>query len=354
MANEIAMRVAPKAEAAPAEPWDRRRYVLCDRRLTARYQFIGRLTFGVPAAGTVLAIAVTAARGSVGAASLVLAALFYVVSVLGLEVGYHRHFTHGAFDAPGPVRVALGICGAFGVSGPVTYWVATHRLHHMRSDRDGDPHSPYLTSGKRARLRGLWHAQVGWMLHTSAISNPTALAPDLLRDRVAVWLSRHYSVLALLGFCLPGALGVAIGGAWGLLECLLWGGFVRIFLVQLLYTGGLNSICHLVGRRDFATPERSTNTAWLMLPTLGQSWHNNHHAFPSAAKLRFRWYQLDLGGCVVACLAAMRLARNVKVPSPELIARKRRAIGEYELHDDHRDTEAVLHPSAPSQERIFP
>lgn len=234
---------------------------------------------------------------------------YYVLSVAGLELGYHRHFTHRAFRAPSWLRVVLAICGATGASGPVTYWAATHRLHHSCSDREGDPHSPHVGRGF---LAGLWHAHVGWMLNTKEVTVPSRMAPDLMGDRLLRRLNAWYVPTALAGVLLPFVGGALVGGAAYAWELGLWAGFLRLFAVQFAYTGGLNSVCHLLGRADFKTEDRSTNNIWLVLPTLGQSLHNNHHAFPRAAILNLRRLHFDPCGLIVSGLEALGVIHDVR------------------------------------------
>jgi stearoyl-CoA desaturase (delta-9 desaturase) len=291
--------------------------------LQARYRRIGLVTFGAPALATIVAIGTVPYVGPPSLAIIGLLIAFYVISVLGLEVGYHRHFTHRAFRAAPRLRAVLAVCGGMGASGPIIYWTATHRLHHVTSDDAGDPHSPHLSgAGLRRRLRGLWHAQIGWMLEGSQITNATVMAKDLLRDPQVVRLNRLYPASVALGLVVPTAAGWLLDRSWhGAMAGLLWGGFVRIFLVQLLYTGALNSLCHWFGYRSFDTGDRSTNNPWLALVTMGESWHNNHHAFPASARLNFRAYELDMAGLLVGVFESLHWVWDVQRPSAIAIKR---------------------------------
>jgi len=292
------------------------------------YRRVGRWSFGLPALGTVLAlVSLVVVRPS--SALLMAAAILYVLAVFGLEVGYHRYFTHGSFTTSRAMETVFALCGALGVSGPIIYWVATHRRHHHRADSDGDPHSPYVLANA-SFARRLWHAQVGWMLDAEELTNPVRYAPDLLRARHTAQLSQFYYRYVIAGVVLSALLGFWLhGGALGAGLGLLWAGAVRVFLVQLLYTGALNSVCHMFGSRPYRTGDRSTNNAFLAMVTLGEGWHNNHHAFPSSAVVGHEWYQLDPGAWVLYALRAVGLVTDLNIPSNH--ARRERRANEREI-----------------------
>ncbi|MBW4696821.1 MAG: acyl-CoA desaturase [Aphanocapsa lilacina HA4352-LM1] len=304
-------------------PGGKVRVTTANAHLQARYRSVGLVTLGIPALGTLAALGLLAFQ-PLRLLDVALLLGMYVLTVFGLEVGYHRHFAHGAFKASPPVRVSLAVLGGMAASGPLVYWAATHRLHHHFPDEPGDPHSPYLKADRPlGRLPGLWHAHTGWMLD-SEITNCALLARDLLRDLDVSRLSRRYYLWVLLGLLLPALVGGLASATWmGALQGLLWGGMVRIFLVHQLYIGALNSVCHLLGDRPFATGDLSTNNAWLALPTLGESWHNNHHAFCSSAVTGLEWWQIDPSGWCIRLLAAVGLVWEVKIPSQATIAARR-------------------------------
>ena len=204
--------------------------------------------------------------------------------------------------------------------GPLVAWVSTHRRHHQLSDREGDPHSPNLNGpGFRGRLKGIWHAHFGWML-SHPMPNPMRYARDILRDRRLKWVNRMYYYWVLLGVLLPGiVLGLVRRDWYGFVSGCLWGGFLRIFLTSQ-FVGSINSLCHSIGSRPFPTREQSTNNAVLALPTWGEAWHNNHHAFPKSARFGHRWWQFDIGYIVIGTLRLLGLAWNVWTPSDKQIA----------------------------------
>jgi stearoyl-CoA desaturase (Delta-9 desaturase) len=254
---------------------------------------------------------------------LVFAAL-YVLTGLGVTVGFHRLFTHRSFKARPAVRAVLAVLGSAAIEGPVISWVADHRKHHAFSDRPGDPHSPHVDHGVgwRGALRGLVHAHVGWLFRHDQRGARARYAPDLLADPVIRFVDRTFVVWAVGGLGVAFALGAAIGGSVAAgLTALLWGGAVRLFVLHHM-TYSINSICHVFGRRTFATTDESRNVFWLALPTFGEAWHNNHHAFPTSARHGLGRWQLDPSALVIRGLEACGLAWDVVRVSPERQQRK--------------------------------
>jgi stearoyl-CoA desaturase (delta-9 desaturase) len=254
----------------------------------------------------------------VGPTDIAILAGMYLVSAFGITIGYHRLLTHRAFDSPRPVKYALAIMGQTAVQGPVIDWVADHRKHHAFTDEDGDPHSPHgHGGGLRGALHGLYHAHVGWLFVTQGRADRRRYARDLMDDPTMKRISKAFLANAVLGLAVPFALGLAISGTLaGGLTALLWGGFVRIFLLHHV-TWSINSVCHFFGRRRFAVDDQSTNVFWLALPSLGESWHHNHHAFPRSAKHGLRWWEIDVSALVIAGMKRLGLARDVVTISPE-------------------------------------
>ncbi|HKN94075.1 MAG TPA: fatty acid desaturase [Thermoleophilaceae bacterium] len=243
----------------------------------------------------------------------------YFVTALGVTVGYHRLFTHRAFDAPRPVRYLFAVLGSMAVQGPLIDWVADHRKHHAFTDTEGDPHSPHHDHGEgfKGALEGLWYAHMGWLFVTQGTAEKRRFAADLLEDRGMRKISRNFPWLVLLGLAIPFALGYGLSGSLaGGLTALLWGGFVRIFLVHHV-TWSVNSVCHFFGRRRFDTDDFSTNVFWLSVVSLGESWHHNHHAFPRSAFHGLRWWEIDLSGLIILGMRKVGLASNVVLVSRE-------------------------------------
>src|SRR5919204_2040236 len=229
------------------------------------------------------------------ASDLLLFVVLYVATALGVTVGFHRHFTHRSFKTTPPVRVILAVLGSAAVEGPVISWVADHRKHHAFSDREGDPHSPHVGhgGGLRGALAGLLHAHIGWLFIHTHRGSKRRYAPDLLADPIVRRVDRLFLICALGGLGAAFGLGVAIGRSVEAgLTGLLWGGGVRMLVVHHV-TYSINSLCHFFGRQRFATGDRSGNVAWLAIPTFGESWHNNHHAFPTSAIHGMRRWEVD-------------------------------------------------------------
>ena len=249
---------------------------------------------------------------------LVVLAITYTLSGLGITVGYHRLFTHRSFKTTRSVRALLAVLGSTAVEGPVTEWVATHRKHHRISDRPGDPHSPHVdhAPGWRGALRGLGHAHVGWMFRGKDMANPARYAKDLLGDRDLRFIGRTFPLWAAVGLLVPFGLGVALTGSLvGGLTGLLWGGAVRVFLLHHV-TFSINSLCHYFGRRPFQTGDQSRNLAWLAPLAFGEAWHNNHHAFPTSARHGLGRRQIDPGAWAITVLERLHLAWDVIRISP--------------------------------------
>jgi stearoyl-CoA desaturase (delta-9 desaturase) len=273
----------------------------------------------MPFVGTLAALGLLAVR-PIGVPELVAFLAMWFVTGLGMTAGYHRLFAHKSYRAGAGVRTMLAIWGSMAGQGGVISWVAMHRRHHERSDIEGDMHSPNLHGrGLKGKLRGFLHAHLTWMI-AHPYPNVVHYAPDLLRDQNIAFVARHYYRWVLLGLALP-ALGCALAtGSWlGLLSGFLWGGMVRMFVLEH-GIWSLNSFCHLVGRRRFVTRDDSRNIGWFAPFIFGESWHHNHHAFPASASFGLAWYRVDPGYWFIRLLALLGLARDLVVPSSEQIA----------------------------------
>ena len=259
-----------------------------------------------------------------GWGDVIVFAIMYVITGLGVTVGFHRHLTHRAFATHPVVRGTLTALGSAAIEGPVISWVADHRKHHAFADQPGDPHSPHVDhgGGLRGALRGLAHAHVGWLFIHTHRGARQRYAPDLLADPVVRFVDRTFLVWAVGGLALAFGLGYAIGGTLAAaLTGLLWGGGVRMLVVHHV-TYSINSLCHFFGRRRFATPDESRNLAWLAPITFGEAWHNNHHAFPTSAAHGLRRWELDPSAAVIWSLEKLGLAWDVVRVTPERQAAK--------------------------------
>ena len=257
---------------------------------------------------------------------LALFAVMYVLTGLGVTVGYHRLLTHRSFMTYKPIEYLFAVLGSMAVQGPVIAWVADHRKHHAHTDEEGDPHSPHVGHGDglMGALRGLWFAHMGWLFDSHGRAEAERYARDLVEDPGMRFLSRNFLGVALLGLLIPTGLGYLLDGTLkGALTGLLWGGFVRIFMLHHV-TWSINSVCHFFGRRRFEVDDQSTNVLWLALPSMGESWHHNHHAFPRAAFHGLRWWEVDLTAIVIRAMRRLGLAWNVVQITPERQAQKLR------------------------------
>jgi stearoyl-CoA desaturase (delta-9 desaturase) len=255
---------------------------------------------------------------------VVVFAIMYLATGLGVTVGFHRHLTHRSFKTSRPIRAALAVLGSAAIEGPVISWVADHRKHHTFSDREGDPHSPHVGHGGgfRGALKGLFHAHVGWLFIHTQRGARKRYARDLLADPVVSFVDRHFLAWALGGLALAFALGYAIGGSfYAGLTGLLWGGGVRMLVVHHV-TYSINSLCHFFGRRRFDTDDESRNLLWLSLFSFGESWHNNHHAFPTSAEHGLRRWEIDPSALVIRALERLGLVWDVVRVDPERQTRK--------------------------------
>ncbi|MFK4065450.1 acyl-CoA desaturase [Streptomyces sp. NPDC029674] len=258
---------------------------------------------------------------------VLLFAVFYVVTGLGVTVGFHRGLTHGSYRAARPLRYALAVAGSMSFQGDVIGWVATHRRHHAFTDRPGDPHSPYRYGTRlRGQLRGLLHAHVGWLFRNEQ-TPAERYAPDLLADRDIRAVSRAFPMLCVLTLALPFGLGWAIGGSWLYgVTALLWAGIVRVALLQHV-TWSVNSLCHMIGERPFRTRrhDRATNLWPLALLSFGESWHNLHHADPTSARHGVDRGQVDPSAAAIRLFERLGWVDDVRWPTRSRIAARRRS-----------------------------
>ncbi len=260
----------------------------------------------------------------VSTTDLAIAAVMYLLTAVGITVGFHRLLTHRSFQTSKPIEYTLAILGSMAVQGPVISWVADHRKHHAHTDEEGDPHSPHVghDGGLRGVLAGLWHAHSGWLMSTQGRADWKRYAADLYEDPGMRTIGRRFVPLVLLSLALPALAGYAVSGTLaGAVTGLLWGGLVRIFFVHHI-TWSVNSVCHFVGSRRFDTDDRSTNVFWLALPSLGESWHHNHHAFPRSAQHGLRSWEVDPSALIIGAMERLGLAWNVVRISPERQAQR--------------------------------
>ncbi|MGI8773679.1 MAG: acyl-CoA desaturase [Actinomycetota bacterium] len=278
----------------------------------------------VPFIGFALAVATLWGTG-LSAVDAGIFAVIYVFTGMGVTVGFHRYFTHKSFRPTRSFEAVLAVAGSMSVQGSIIEWVADHRRHHAHSDQQGDPHSPHLDEGPGIRgvLKGLWHAHMGWFFDDEE-TDRNRWAPDLMRDPMIKKIDRAFPWLTLLTFTLPPVLGFAFTGtATGALTAFLWGSLARIFMLHHV-TWSINSICHFFGKREYDTTDHSTNNWPLALISFGESWHNNHHAFPSSAVHGLKKTQPDISAAFIRFTEKVGLVKDVKVVSDKQLAAKKR------------------------------
>jgi len=251
-----------------------------------------------------------------------IAAGFYLVSSLGVTVGYHRYFTHGAFKAKRALRIALALAGSLASQGSVVAWVADHRRHHAFSDRDGDPHSPWLFGTSPVAIaRGFWHAHMGWLFERDK-TNAERFAPDLLADKDIQLVDKLFVPMTVVTLALPAVLGGLITMSWwGAVTALFWAGFVRVAFLHHI-TWSVNSICHMIGSRPFVSRDKASNFWPLAIVSMGESWHNSHHADPTGARHGVMRGQIDISARVIWIFEKLGWAWNVRWPRPDRLAAK--------------------------------
>jgi stearoyl-CoA desaturase (delta-9 desaturase) len=252
-----------------------------------------------------------------------LAVAFYAVSGHGITVGFHRYLTHGSFKANRALRIALAVAGSLAIEGPAVRWVADHRRHHAYSDEDGDPHSPWRYGNSVGALaKGLWYAHVGWLFDVEQ-TDQKRFAPDLLADKDIDRVSRAFPWLVAVSMLLPALLGGLITWSFtGALTAFFWASLVRVALLHHV-TWSINSICHTWGERPFVTKDRSVNVWWLAVLSMGESWHNLHHADPTCARHGVDRGQLDSSARLIRWFEKAGWARDVRWPKPERLAARR-------------------------------
>ncbi|SHH57803.1 stearoyl-CoA desaturase (delta-9 desaturase) [Jatrophihabitans endophyticus] len=258
-----------------------------------------------------------------GWTDVVLFLSFYIVSGLGITVGYHRLFTHSSFKANRPLRIALAIAGSMAIEGPVIRWVADHRRHHAFSDKEGDPHSPWrFGDTKRGLAKGFWFAHIGWLFDLEH-TNREKYTPDLLRDKDIRVVDKLFPVWVLVSVFGPATIGGLVSMSWaGALSAFFWASLVRIFVLHHV-TWSINSVCHMIGQRPFSARDKSANFWPLAIVSFGESWHNMHHADPTAARHGVLKGQLDSSARMIWLFEKFGWATDVRWPKPERLEKLR-------------------------------
>jgi stearoyl-CoA desaturase (Delta-9 desaturase) len=287
--------------------------------MTRTHKIANLIGVPLPLVGLIAAIVLLWNR-AVGPLELALLVALYMLTALGVTLGYHRMFTHRAFESSRTFRAIIAILGSMAVQGSVITWVADHRKHHTFTDQEGDPHSPHLAGpGFWGAVKGLWHAHVGWLFETVGTAERERFAGDLLKDGVVRVIDKLFFLWVGLTLAIPFTLGWLLGGGLGAaISALLWGGFVRVFLLHHV-TWSINSVCHFVGRKRFDIEDESRNVFWLAPLSMGEAWHHNHHAFPTSAfhGLSRSERLADPTGLLIALFEKLGIVWNVVRVSPE-------------------------------------
>ncbi|MDF1782506.1 MAG: fatty acid desaturase [Alcanivoracaceae bacterium] len=251
-------------------------------------------------------------------AALAVLVVFYMLTFWGITVGYHRLISHKAFQVTGWAEVMLGILGSMAMQGPVFYWVANHRRHHRYADKENDPHSPVVTEGGHllGRLKGFFYSHLVWIF-SHKVSNPMLFCKDLVKNPRLRFVSSTYKLWAFLGLVIPPVIDYAITrDSRSAFSTFMYFGPIRIFFSYHI-TSCINSVCHLVGYRNYSSADNSRNVYSLSLVSLGESLHNNHHRMPASAKFSHRWFEVDLGYAFIRAMELLGIARNVNVLTSE-------------------------------------
>jgi stearoyl-CoA desaturase (delta-9 desaturase) len=295
-------------------------------RMPVVQQIVMLLSVGGPLVGLAAACALLWGRSSAGGLSgpvVVVTIVMYILTGFGVTIGFHRLLTHRSFETPRPVRLLLAILGSAAAQGMVVKWCATHRRHHQHSDRPGDPHSPRLHgNGMLQKVRGFWHAHMGWCFNPDQAALARSV-PDLVNDPALMLIDQLYFFWVFLGIFIPAVVAGLYLQSWqGFVSGMLWGGLVRIALMQHV-TWSINSVCHVWGTRPFRSADHSTNNFPLAILSLGEGWHNNHHAFPTSARHGLRWWEFDASYHVIKLMSLLGLAHKIRVPASDVLEAKR-------------------------------
>jgi stearoyl-CoA desaturase (delta-9 desaturase) len=252
---------------------------------------------------------------------VILAFAFFYFTGHGVTVGYHRYFTHGSFKAKRPLKIFLAIAGSMAVQGPPIIWVADHRRHHAFSDKEGDPHSPWLFgTGPVALAKGFWHAHMGWLFDRE-LTNKERFAPDLMADKDIVRVNNTFVLWTVLTFGLPALLGGLITWSWwGALTAFFWAGLVRVAILHHV-TWSTNSICHMIGDRPFVSRDKAANVWPLAILSFGESWHNLHHADPTCARHGVKKGQIDTSARIIWLFEKLGWVHSVRWPTKARLAK---------------------------------
>ena len=339
--------IATRPVAGPAPVGRAARPDMDDAQTSLVQRILVGVFVGVPMLALLVAIPFAWGWG-LGWHDIVIAAVFYWVSGLGVTVGYHRYFTHGSFKAKTGLRVAMAVAGSLAMEGPVITWVSDHRRHHKYSDKEGDPHSPWrYGSNARALVKGLVYAHMLWLFDPNKTSQEK-FSPDLLADRKIRIVDNAFGPLVLVTLVLPALIGGLWGMSWhGAITAFFWASLVRITLLHHV-TWSINSICHTFGTEDFEARDRSRNVSWLAIASFGESWHNLHHADPTCARHGVLKGQIDSSARVIWAFEKLGWVYDVRWPDEARLSAKRPATATRSLGGMTKRSEKAATPVKPA------
>jgi stearoyl-CoA desaturase (delta-9 desaturase) len=290
------------------------------------HKLIVLITVVAPLVGFAWAINLAWQAGAVNYFYLSMMGIGWLLTGLGITIGFHRMLTHRSFDTYNWNRLMWAGIGTLALEGPPLAWCAVHRKHHQHSDQEGDPHSPHLhEEGVLGAIKGFWHAHAGWLFTQNWDDKlVNKYAPDLKKIKGMQSFSKYYLYWIIGSLALPAVIGGLVMGSWtGALLGFLWGGLGRVFLTHHV-TWSVNSICHIFGKRDFHSDDDSRNNAIFGILSHGEGWHNNHHAFPTSARHGLQWWQWDTSWMVIRLMKAVGIVWNSRGPSEKAMAAKKR------------------------------
>ncbi len=233
--------------------------------------------------------------------------LLYVMTGLGITVGYHRLLAHRSFDCPNWVKGCLLVAGGWALENSALTWAAAHIRHHAWCDQEEDPYNAQ---------RGFWYSHVGWIFFKDPYADDKRYTSRLRQDPLVLWQHRYYAPLVLSGLFLPFVVGYLYNGWVGGLGCFLLAGVGRTFFV-LNSTFCINSICHLWGRQPHTRADSSRDSWVVSLLTFGEGYHNYHHAHQRDFRNGPRWYNFDPSKWVIFGLSKIGAAWNLCRVQPE-------------------------------------
>ena len=273
----------------------------CIERTPRAFDFRNATLFGVLTPVTLIGLPTFAYFYDYTWVDWSLFAALYVVTGLGITVGYHRLLAHRSFTCPDWVKAALLIAGGWALENSVLKWAADHIRHHARCDQEDDPYNAKL---------GFWHSHCGWLFRIDP-HRDEKYASRLKQDRIVMWQHKYYLPIVLSGLALPFIVGFLYKGWVGGLGCFLLAGVGRTFFV-LNSTFCINSICHLWGEQPHGKENSSRDGWWVSLVTFGEGYHNYHHKYQSDYRNGPKWYNFDPSKWLIYCLSMMGLASSLR------------------------------------------